>query len=76
MRLRKRTFARKKKEVKREDELTTWVFEGFVPMAKPVNGKAYGIINNHIGKTYTFDRRQWRTCLEATSHIVKYKTMI
>ena len=56
MRLRKRTFARKKKEVKREDELTTWVFEGFVQMAKPVNGKAYGIINNHIGKTYTFDR--------------------
>jgi hypothetical protein len=25
-------------------------------MAKPVNGKVYGIINNHIGKTYTFDR--------------------
>ena len=45
-----------KKEVKREDELTTWVFEGFVPMAKLVNGKVYGIINNHIGKTYTFDR--------------------
>ncbi len=56
MRLRNVPLHERKKEVKREDKLTTWVFEGFVPMAKLVNGKAYGIINNHIDKTYTFDR--------------------
>ena len=30
-------------------ELTTWVFEGFVPTAKLVNGKAYSIISDHLG---------------------------
>ena len=29
--------------------LTTWVFEGFVPTAKLVNGKAYSIISDHLG---------------------------
>ncbi|QSI05318.1 hypothetical protein DYQ05_10550 [Treponema pedis] len=39
-----------KKEGKQEDEITTWVFEGFTPTAKLVNGKAYSIISDHIGK--------------------------
>ena len=30
-------------------QLTTWVFEGFVPTAKLVNGKAYSIISDHLG---------------------------
>ena len=30
-------------------ELTTWVFEVFVPTAKLVNGKAYSIISDHLG---------------------------
>ena len=30
-------------------QLTTWVFEDFVPTAKLVNGKAYSIISDHLG---------------------------
>ena len=30
-------------------ELTTWVFEGFVPTAKLVNGKVYSIFSDHLG---------------------------
>ena len=40
------TFKRDNSE---NTELTTWVFEGFVPTAKLVNGKAYSIISDHLG---------------------------
>ena len=40
------TFKRDNSE---HTELTTWVFEGFVPTAKLVNGKAYSIISDHLG---------------------------
>ncbi|WP_029408956.1 RHS repeat domain-containing protein [Treponema pedis] len=39
-----------KKEGKQKDEITTWVFEGFIPTAKLVNGKSYSIITDHIGR--------------------------
>lgn len=39
------TFKRDNSE---NTELTTWVFEGFVPTAKLVNGKAYSIISDHL----------------------------
>ena len=32
-----------------EDKITTWIFEGFLPTAKLVNGKAYSIISDHLG---------------------------
>ena len=38
-----------KKDNSENTELTTWVFEGFVPTAKLVNGKAYSIISDHLG---------------------------
>ncbi|MGF7109824.1 RHS repeat-associated core domain-containing protein [Treponema pedis] len=38
-----------KKEGKQEDEITTWVFEGFTPTAKLVNGKSYSIISDYLG---------------------------
>ncbi|WP_276727234.1 RHS repeat domain-containing protein [Capnocytophaga granulosa] len=38
-----------KKDNSEHTELTTWVFEGFVPTAKLVNGKAYSIISDHLG---------------------------
>ena len=38
-----------KKDNSKNTELTTWVFEGFVPTAKLVNGKAYSIISDHLG---------------------------
>ena len=38
-----------KKDNAENTELTTWVFEGFVPTAKLVNGKAYSIISDHLG---------------------------
>ena len=38
-----------KKDNSELTELTTWVFEGFVPTAKLVNGKAYSIISDHLG---------------------------
>ena len=38
-----------KKDNSEYTELTTWVFEGFVPTAKLVNGKAYSIISDHLG---------------------------
>ena len=38
-----------KKDNSEKVELTTWVFEGFVPTAKLVNGKAYSIISDHLG---------------------------
>ena len=37
------------KDSSEHTELTTWVFEGFVPTAKLVNGKAYSIISDHLG---------------------------
>ena len=40
------TFKRDNSE---NTELTTWIFEGFVPTAKLVNGKAYSIISDHLG---------------------------
>ncbi|WP_192815018.1 RHS repeat-associated core domain-containing protein, partial [Treponema pedis] len=30
--------------------MTTWVFQGFIPTAKLVNGKSYSIITDHIGR--------------------------
>ncbi|WP_314818519.1 RHS repeat-associated core domain-containing protein, partial [Capnocytophaga gingivalis] len=38
-----------KKDNSEHTEVTTWVFEGFVPTAKLVNGKAYSIISDHLG---------------------------
>ena len=38
-----------KKDNSENTELTTWIFEGFVPTAKLVNGKAYSIISDHLG---------------------------
>ena len=38
-----------KKDNSENTELTTWVFEGFVPTAKLVNGKAYSIISDLLG---------------------------
>ena len=38
-----------KKDNSENTELTTWVFEDFVPTAKLVNGKAYSIISDHLG---------------------------
>lgn len=38
-----------KKDTSENTELTSWVFEGFVPTAKLVNGKAYSIISDHLG---------------------------
>ncbi len=38
-----------KKDNSENTELTTWVFEGFVPTAKLVSGKAYSIISDHLG---------------------------
>ena len=38
-----------KKDNSENTELTTWVFEGFVPTTKLVNGKAYSIISDHLG---------------------------
>jgi len=38
-----------KKDNSENTELTTWVFEEFVPTAKLVNGKAYSIISDHLG---------------------------
>ncbi|MGF7108283.1 RHS repeat-associated protein [Treponema pedis] len=38
-----------KKEGKQKDEITTWVFEGFTPTAKLVNGKSYSIISDYLG---------------------------
>ncbi len=38
-----------KKEGKREDEITTWVFQGFIPTAKIQGDKSYSIISDHIG---------------------------
>ena len=38
-----------KKDNSENTELTTWIFEGFVPTAKLVNGKAYSIIRDHLG---------------------------
>ncbi|ATA87611.1 hypothetical protein CGC50_10890 [Capnocytophaga gingivalis] len=38
-----------KKDNSENTELTTWVFEGFVPTAKLVNDKAYSIISDHLG---------------------------
>ena len=38
-----------KKDNSENTKLTTWVFEGFVPTAKLVNGKAYSIISDHLG---------------------------
>ena len=38
-----------KKDNSENTELTTWVFEGFLPTAKLVNGKAYSIIRDHLG---------------------------
>ena len=38
-----------KKDNSENTELTTWVFEGFIPTAKLVNGKAYSIISDHLG---------------------------
>ncbi|GIZ16447.1 RHS repeat domain-containing protein [Capnocytophaga catalasegens] len=38
-----------KKEGKQEDEITTWVFEGFTPTTKLVNGKSYSIISDYLG---------------------------
>ena len=38
-----------KKDNSKHTEVTTWVFEGFVPTAKLVNGKAYSIISDHLG---------------------------
>ena len=38
-----------KKDNSEKVELTTWIFEGFVPTAKLVNGKAYSIISDHLG---------------------------
>lgn len=38
-----------KKDNSENTELTTWVFEGFVPTAKLVNSKAYSIISDHLG---------------------------
>ena len=38
-----------KKDNSENTEFTTWVFEGFVPTAKLVNGKAYSIISDHLG---------------------------
>ena len=38
-----------KKDNSEHTELTTWVFEGFVPTAKLVNGKAYSIMSDHLG---------------------------
>ncbi|MDO4727415.1 MAG: RHS repeat-associated core domain-containing protein [Bacteroidota bacterium] len=32
-----------------EDNVITWIFEGFTPTAKLINGKAYSIISDHIG---------------------------
>ncbi|MFJ1376770.1 DUF6531 domain-containing protein [Capnocytophaga canimorsus] len=32
-----------------EDNIITWIFEGFTPTAKLINGKAYSIISDHIG---------------------------
>lgn len=32
-----------------EDKVITWIFEGFTPTAKIVNGKAYSIISDHLG---------------------------
>lgn len=39
-----------KREGKRGDEITTWIFEGFTPTAKLANGKSYSIITDHIGR--------------------------
>ncbi len=38
-----------KKEGKQEDEITTWVFQGFTPVAKIQGDKHYSIISDHIG---------------------------
>ncbi|WP_024468582.1 RHS repeat domain-containing protein [Treponema pedis] len=38
-----------KKEGKQEDEITTWVFQGFTPVAKIQGDKSYSIISDHIG---------------------------
>ncbi|WP_024468590.1 RHS repeat domain-containing protein [Treponema pedis] len=38
-----------KKEGKREDEITTWVFQGFTPVAKIQGDKHYSIISDHLG---------------------------
>ncbi|MFJ1376765.1 RHS repeat domain-containing protein [Capnocytophaga canimorsus] len=32
-----------------EDNIITWIFDGFTPTAKLINGKAYSIISDHIG---------------------------
>ncbi|MFJ1492456.1 RHS repeat domain-containing protein [Capnocytophaga canis] len=32
-----------------EDNIITWIFEGFTPTAKLINGKAYSIISDHTG---------------------------
>ena len=37
-----------KKDNSENTELTTWIFGGFVPTAKLVNGKAYSIISDHL----------------------------
>ncbi|WP_206183386.1 RHS repeat domain-containing protein [Treponema pedis] len=38
-----------KKEGKQEDEITTWVFQGFTPVAKIQGDKSYSIISDHLG---------------------------
>ena len=42
-----------KKDNSENTELTTWVFEGFVPTAKLVNGKAYSIYKRPYRYAYT-----------------------
>ncbi|MDO4729353.1 MAG: RHS repeat-associated core domain-containing protein, partial [Bacteroidota bacterium] len=38
-----------KKDYQLEDQLTTWIFQDFVPVAKLQGDKSYSIISDHIG---------------------------
>ncbi|QSI04682.1 RHS repeat-associated core domain-containing protein [Treponema pedis] len=66
-----------KKEGKQEDEITTWVFQGFTPVAKIQGDKSYSIISDHLGTPLqaidTQGNKVWERELDIYGRIRKEK---
>ncbi len=67
-----------KKEGKQEDEITTWVFQGFTPVAKIQGDKSYSIISDHLGTPLqaiidTQGNKVWERTLDIYGRVRKEK---